>query len=252
MSHQRTVYLIDDLAADRRILGAQLTALGAEAWPFASGSEFLGMVDHLPPACVLLNIEAGSMDGLTVLAELVRREIDWPVIAVSAGDDLRVAIGAMKLGAIDFLRKPLEPEPLAAALAFAGSALEKLIEASEARLQAQGKAAKLTPREKDIALALLSGEGNKSTAHQLGISVRTVEMHRSNIMAKLGARSLAEAAVLLMQAGLAPSHGEDPSYRKRCALESFLEAQRARQSAFRIGATGGARGSDAYVRRAAS
>lgn len=250
MSHQRTAYLIDDEAADRRLLASQLTAIGAEAWPFASASEFLEMVDHLPPACILLDLQMGEIGGLDVLAELVRREIDWPVIAVGAGDDLRTAIGAMKLGAIDFLRKPVDQDLLAAALDFATSALSQMIEASDTRHEAQERVARLTPRERDISLALLSGQANKIAAHRFGISIRTVEMHRANIMTKLGAKGLAELAVLLMRAGIAPAHNEDPSYRKKCALESFMEAQRARRVAFRPEGAGDRFAGRDYLRRA--
>ena len=104
MSHQRTVYLIDDDAAVRRSLSTQLGGLGIEAWPFASGAEFVAMLGHLRPSCVLLDIEMPHMGGLEVLAELVRQDVDWPVIALSSRGVLAVAIDAMKLGAVDFLQ----------------------------------------------------------------------------------------------------------------------------------------------------
>jgi two-component system response regulator FixJ len=108
----------------------------------------------------------------------------------------------MKLGAQDYLEKPVSAASLSAALIPAWSALERSIQAAETRRAAQERVSRLTPREVDIALALLSGRPNKGVAHDLGISVRTVEMHRAHIMAKLGVRSLAEAAVIATQAGL--------------------------------------------------
>lgn len=202
MSHQLTVYVIDDDLEVRRFLTSHLAAIGAEAWPFASGGEFLEIVDHLTPACVLLDMEMPQRSGLDVLAELVRRGIDWPVIALSARDDLAVAVDAMKLGAVDFLKKPVSAEVLNRALAPAWPALEQSVETNRTRDAAQQRIAKLTPRETDIMAALLRGQANKVVAHQLGISVRTVEMHRAHIMAKLEVRSLAEAALLAGQAEL--------------------------------------------------
>jgi two-component system response regulator FixJ len=222
MSHQRTVYLIDDDAAVRRSLSSQLADFGIEAWPFASGAEFVGMLGHLRPSCVIVDMEMPHMSGLDVLAELVRQDVDWPAIAVSSRGELDVAIDAMKLGAIEFLQKPLEIDRLEAALRFAAESLERTIEASLARQEAQERVTRLTPREIDIGLALLRGMANKSAAHELGISVRTVEMHRAHILEKLGVKSLAEAAVLMTQAGLTFAQPEDQSYRKRFALQFCL------------------------------
>jgi two-component system response regulator FixJ len=124
------------------------------------------------------------------------------VIALSARPEVALAVEAMKLGAQDYLEKPVGAPGLSAALIGAWSALERSIEAAETRRAAQERVSRLTPREVDIALALLSGRPNKGVAHDFGISVRTVEMHRAHIMAKLGVRSLAEAAVIATQAGL--------------------------------------------------
>jgi two-component system response regulator FixJ len=227
MSHQRNVYLIDDDAALRRSLSNQLGTLGIEAWPFATGAEFIAMLGHLRPSCVILDMEMPHLGGLEVLAELVRQDVDWPVIAMSSRGELAVAIDAMKLGAVDFLEKPLQREPLEAALDLAFESLERTLETSLARQQAQERVARLTPREVDIGLALLRGMANKSAAHELGISVRTVEMHRAHILEKLAVKSLAEAAVLMTQAGLTFAQPEDHSYRKRFALKFFLSRKAA-------------------------
>ena len=109
----------------------------------------------------------------------------------------------MKLGALDFLEKPVDSAKLAAALLPAWNALEASLEQGEARRIAQNRLARLTARELDISLALFGGRSNKTVAHELGISVRTVEMHRAHIMAKLGVKSIAEAAVMATHAGVA-------------------------------------------------
>jgi FixJ family two-component response regulator len=204
MSHQRTVYVIDDDIETRRSLTIQLAAVGAEAWPFASGDEFLEIIDHLMPACIIVDMDMSKPSGLEMLAALIGRDCAWPVIAVSGGGQIGVAVEAMKLGALDFLEKPVQAPKLASALIPAWSRLEASLAEGETRRQAQEKLSRLTPRELDIALSLFRGLSNKAVAHQLGISVRTVEMHRAHVMTKLAVKSIAEAAVMATHAGLAP------------------------------------------------
>ncbi len=202
MSHQYTVYVIDRDLDTRRSLSVHLGMIGAEAWPFASGTELLSILDHLLPGCVLLDLDSTDPPGLALLADLVDRRPDWPVIGISACEEVSFAVEAMKLGALDFLCKPIGPADLAAALAPGFQILKASTHESEVRRSAQERVARLTAREIDISISLLGGWPNKTVAHELGISVRTVEMHRAHIMAKLGVRNLAEAAVLATQAGL--------------------------------------------------
>ncbi|HYI40922.1 MAG TPA: LuxR C-terminal-related transcriptional regulator [Allosphingosinicella sp.] len=201
MSHQRTVYVVDNDLETRRSLTINLASIGAEAWPFGSGGEFLEIFGHLMPGCILLDMD--SEDGLEILAALVRRETGWPIIAMSAAPKFEVAVEAMKLGALDFLEKPVGSTKLAAALLPAWNALEASLEQGQARRVAQDRLARLTARELDISLALFGGLSNKTVAHEFGISVRTVEMHRAHVMTKLGVKSIAEAAVMATHAGLA-------------------------------------------------
>jgi two-component system, LuxR family, response regulator FixJ len=202
MSHHRRVYVVARDVETRRLLTQYVAAIGAEAWPFASGAEFLRILEHLQPGCVLLDLEVGDISGPEILNEMARRSLGWPVIAMSAREELELAVEAMKLGAIDFLRMTPGREVLALALAPAWLALDQAVEAGSARRDAQERLARLTAREIDVSLALLAGGSNKTIAHEFGISVRTVEMHRAHIMAKLGVRSLPEAALLATQAGV--------------------------------------------------
>ncbi|HEX8224803.1 MAG TPA: LuxR C-terminal-related transcriptional regulator [Allosphingosinicella sp.] len=200
MSHQRTVYVVDHDVEARRSLVINLASIGAEAWPFGGGSEFLEIFGHLMPGCVLLDMD--GPDGLEMLGALVARETGWPILAMSGRPNVALAVEAMKLGALDFLEKPVDAAKLTAALQPAWAALEASLQQGEARRVAQERLARLTARELDISLALFSGRSNKTVAHDLGISVRTVEMHRAHIMAKLGVKSIAEAAVMATHAGL--------------------------------------------------
>lgn len=202
MSHYRRVYVVARDVETRRLLTRHVSASGAETWPFPGGVEFLKMIEHLEPGCVLLDLDVGDVAGIDILGELGQRRPCWPVIAMSASDELQPAIEAMKLGAIDFQRLPPDRELLVRALESGWNGLEQKMEACTAQREAQEQLARLTAREIDVSLALLHGGSNKTIAHEFGISVRTVEMHRAHIMAKLGVRSLAEVALLATQAGL--------------------------------------------------
>src|SRR5687768_9548252 len=103
MAHQRTVYVVDNDLETRRSLTINLASIGVEAWPFGGGGEFLAILGHLMPGCVLLVMD--REDGLDILAALVQRETGWPILAMSADPRVDVAVAAMKLGALDFLEK---------------------------------------------------------------------------------------------------------------------------------------------------
>ena len=202
MSHQRRVYVVGRDSELRRLLTHEVMAAGAEAWPFPSGEDFLAILEHIEPACILLDMDDVDIPGLEILGELAMRGIEWPIVAISARAELQLAIEAMKRGALDFLRLPLGSEQLALALEPAWKRLERVVEAGELRRTAEERLARLTAREMDVLLALLGGLSNKAIAHEFGISVRTVEMHRAHIMAKLEVKSLAEAALLATQSGI--------------------------------------------------
>jgi two-component system response regulator FixJ len=228
MSHHRRVYVVARDVEVRRLLSRQVGGMGAEAWPFAGGGEFLKMLEHLEPGCVLLDMEVGDIAGLEVLGEMNARGLGWPVIAMSAREELQLAIEAMKLGALDFLSLPPNREVLALALSPAWKALDHAIEAGAVRREARERLSRLTAREIDVSLALLNGGSNKTIANEFGISVRTVEMHRAHIMAKLGVRSLAEAALLATQAGIDLGRRIAPAPRGRAGFADgrFAGAER--------------------------
>lgn len=201
MSHVRRVYLVGGDSEDRQRLVVHLSTIGAEAWPLQSGAELIAIVDRLAPGCVLLDFTS-CLAGMGTLDALVARVPGWPVVGLGHPGSLAIAVEAMKHGAADFLCKPATEAQLAATLAPLWGKLQGAVEADEARRFARDKVTKLTTREFDVFLALVAGKANKCAAYQLGISVRTVEMHRARIMAKLGVRSLSEATLLMTGAGL--------------------------------------------------
>ncbi len=204
-----SVYVIDDDRDVRRSLSFMLGASDIRAHPFGSGEDFLEALQDLSPGCVLLDLRMPGMDGFHVMTELARRGIEWPVIVMTGHGEVPVAVRAMKLGAVDFIEKPFSEEALMACFGTASALLEEREAAGKRRRAARERVAQLTAREKDVLQGLLAGESNKQIANRLGISLRTVEMHRGNMMERLEVTSLAEALTLALEAGLEPATDTD-------------------------------------------
>ena len=202
MSEGAFLYLVDGDRDSRRELASHLAERGIETWPFETAAGFLQMLDKLRPSCVLLDIRIDGGRGPELVAALRDRGKAWPVIALDAEPDVATAVAAMRAGALDFLSKPADRGLLDRALATAWAWLRKGLQTAGDRQDALASLARLTPREEEVAAAILDGLSNKRAAHLLGISVRTVEMHRAHLISKLGVRNMAEAAVLLARARL--------------------------------------------------
>lgn len=190
------VYVIDDDSHVRQSLYFMLSASKIQVWPFASAADFLEQLAILAPAPILLDIRMADIDGLQLLEILKERGIDWPVTILTAHGDVGVAVRAMKLGAIEFLEKPFAAEALEKAIEQAFSLLDHTENAQSSREQARHLLARLSLRESEVMAILMEGVPNKVVAHRLGLSVRTVEMHRANALAKLDVRSIAEVVRL--------------------------------------------------------
>jgi two-component system response regulator FixJ len=201
----RTVYVVDDDRDVRLMISYMLSDAELNSHPFASGSDFLAALPDLKPGCILLDVRMPDMDGLAVMAELAGRGTDWPVIFMTGHGEVPIAVEAMKLGAIDFLQKPFSEEALLGSFQRGFAMLEEKSEATARRTAARARADQLTAREKEVLQGLLGGLSNKLIADRLGISLRTVEMHRGNMMDRLGVDNLAEALTLAMEAGLGPA-----------------------------------------------
>ena len=203
------VYVVDDDRDVRRSLSFMLGASDIRSHPFGSGIDFLEAIPDLEPGCVLLDIRMPQMDGFQVMDELAKREVDWPVIVMTGHGEIPVAVRAMKLGAIDFIEKPFSEEALLACFGNAFALLDERESTGKRRREARDRVALLTARESDVLRGLLAGESNKQLATRLGISLRTVEMHRGNMMERLGVTSLAQALTLALEAGLEPAPAEN-------------------------------------------
>lgn len=202
------VYVVDDDRDVRRSLSFMLGAAEIRSHPYGSGADFLEALPDLEPGCILLDLRMPQMDGFHVMAELAQRGIDWPVVVMTGHGEIPIAVRAMKMGAVDFIEKPFSEQALLACFSQAFSLLEERAVTGKRRRDAHERAALLTAREKEVLANLLAGQSNKQIAQALGISLRTVEMHRGNMMERLGASSLAEALTLALEAGVQPSAGK--------------------------------------------
>ena len=195
------VYIIDDESDVRRSLHFLLSTIGLVSWPFACAQDFLDSFGGLEPAPVLLDIRMPAMDGLELMTVMRERGVNWPTIVMSAHGDIKVAVKAIKLGAIEFLEKPFEFEALDLSLQVAFAQLAHVNDRFAAGNAARAAFASLSPREADVINVLMRGMPNKTAAHVLDLSVRTVEMHRANALAKLQVKSIAEVIRLASAIG---------------------------------------------------
>lgn len=198
------VHVVDDDREVRRSLSFMLGAAHFQSRPFASGSDLVESLGELQPGCVLLDIRMPDMDGFQVMTELASRGVDWPVVVMTGHGEVPVAVRAMKLGAVDFLEKPFEEEVLLGSLERAFDLLKERGEKAERRHAAEGRVSMLTVREHEVLRGLMAGMPNKALARRFAISLRTIEMHRANMMERLQVGSLAEALTVAVQAGVEP------------------------------------------------
>jgi two-component system response regulator FixJ len=189
----RIVHVVDDDESVRRSVCFMLKTSGHRVHSYSSGLELLKEAKSLEPGCILLDIRMPQMDGLEVHQALKERGVSLPVIIMTGHGDIPLSVRAMKAGAIDFIEKPFEKAVLLDALELGFAALKRLGDSRERAKNAEVRLQVLTPRERDVLNGLAEGLPNKTIAYDLGISPRTVEIHRANLMSKLEVRSLSEA-----------------------------------------------------------
>lgn len=202
MTQHYPIYVVDDDEAIRRSLSFLLRTSGFAVELFEGGLSFLKAAGALAPGCVLLDVRMPDMDGLEVQRELRARGVMLPVIIMTGHGDVDMAVAAMKAGASDFIEKPFEKAALLACIEAARAQSVAARGASAQAQEAQARLNILTDRERDVLNGLVEGLPNKTIAFDLGISPRTVEIHRANLMQKLDVRSLAEALRIAFHAGV--------------------------------------------------
>jgi len=204
----RYVHVVDDDRDVRRSLSFMLGSGEFQSRPFASGQDLLDNLSDLPPGCLLLDIRMPDMDGFQVMEALAARGVEWPIVIMTGHGEVSVAVRAMKMGAVDFLEKPFDESLLLASLERAFTLLKDRHEKADRRRMAEQRIAQLSCRESEVLRGLMAGLPNKLLARRLDISLRTVEMHRANMMDRLQVGSLAEALTLAVQAGVEPFEQE--------------------------------------------
>lgn len=194
------VFVVDDDPGVRDSLRILLEVAGFRVRSFASAKQFLDD-DSVKQGCVIVDIRMPDMGGLALQEEIIRRQMELSVIVMTGHGDVPLAVRAIKAGAIDFLEKPFDAETMLA------SVRRALLTQSQVRgRNTQIKAAKdllalLTPRERSVLDKLVRGRSNKATADKLGISPRTVEVHRARIMDKMAVSSLSDLVRVVEAAG---------------------------------------------------
>jgi two-component system, LuxR family, response regulator FixJ len=203
---ERSVYIVDDEEAVRQSLSALLATVGYSPIGFASAGDFLAAAGSLAKGCVIVDVRMPGISGLELQRCLAEAGLDFPMIIITGHGDVPLAVKAMKAGAVDFIEKPFSATAILTSLAAAFAARPHPPAAIDpAAAEAMSRLALLSPREGQVLGGLVAGLPNKTIAHDLAISPRTVEIHRARVMDKMGARSLSELVRLALAAGVRPS-----------------------------------------------
>lgn len=185
------VYIVDDDDRMREAITLLLKTVGFAAIAFAKPEEFLAKYDREHSGCVILDVRMPGMSGLEVQQQLIRSGSMLPVILMTGHGDIPMAVQAMKDGAFDFLQKPFRDQDLIDRINGALKQDAENRKTIEKHADLKRRAESLTPREREVMALVVDGKANKVVAIDLGLSERTVEIHRANVMEKMGARSVA-------------------------------------------------------------
>lgn len=186
------IYLVDDDEAVRDSLGMLFDSIGLAHQTYASALDFLLSFDPARHACLVADIRMPGLSGLELQQRLNDQGAETPIIFITGHGDVPMAVTAMKSGAVDFVQKPFRDQDLIDRI---NKALERDLERRKTRAEQdeiRSRIALLTPREKEVMQCVVRGQANKVIAMDLGVSQRTVELHRARVMRKLKMRSLAE------------------------------------------------------------
>ncbi len=205
MKTHGTVYIIDDDPIICNSIRLLLETEGFDARAYVSARDFLNAIGPDEMGCVVTDVRMPGMSGVDLLTHIAARGLNLPVIVMTGQADVALAVHAMKQGAVDFMEKPFSD---AALLDSVRKALDRNIRRQEQDATApeiRSRLAALSAREREVLDRLIAGKSNKCIAHELGISYRTVEVHRANVMKKTRAGSLPELVRMSMVAANSPS-----------------------------------------------
>lgn len=186
------VHVIDDDEAMRRSLAFLLATAGLSARTHESAVAFLAASGEAEPGCIVTDVRMPEMSGLDLVRRLKEQGSPHPIIMITGHGDVPLAVEAMKAGVVDFIEKPFDDEKLLAAIRSALEGRARTEQQDSERLRFQEMLAGLSPRETEVLRGVVAGKPNKIIAYELGISPRTVEIYRANVMTKTAAGSLSE------------------------------------------------------------
>jgi two-component system response regulator FixJ len=202
MSDNPLVHIVDDDEAVRNSLAFMLGSAGLSVRLYESARAFLDLLDPSAHGCLVTDVRMPDMTGIELLAEIKAKAPYLPAIVITGHGDIPLAVEAMKAGAVDFIEKPFEDEVLLKAVE---AALKKIDGDGEAQIQAVfSRLASLSERERQVLEGLVAGQANKVIAAARGISPRTVEVYRANVMTKMQAKSLSELVRMAVLAQVQP------------------------------------------------
>lgn len=187
-----TVFIIDDDEAIRDSLGMLMKSVGYQYEEFADAQSFLDSCSKDRNGCLVLDIRMPGMSGLDLQTKLQEMKIDLPIVFITGHGDVPMAVEAMKRGAVDFFQKPFRDQALLDCIGQVMSRLNENRDKQAELKQVRERLEQLTAREKEVMALVVEGLGNKVIARKLGISQRTVELHRAHVMQKMQADSLAQ------------------------------------------------------------
>ncbi|WP_068876422.1 MULTISPECIES: response regulator FixJ [unclassified Phenylobacterium] len=195
------VHLIDDDEAVRTSLAFVLEMSDLPAKTYPSAIEFLEVADSLAGGCIVTDVRMPEMSGLDLVRRLKERNIKLPVIVITGHGDVPLAVEAMRAGVIDFIEKPFDDEVLLRAIRMALDSTAESDAQAQERQRFEEMLSTLSGREKDVLRGVIAGKMNKVIAFELGISPRTVEVYRANVMSKTNANGLSELVRIALLAG---------------------------------------------------
>ena len=210
-SDQAIVHVIDDDEAVRQSLAFLLAAAGIGVQTYESAMAFLDVATTLKTGCVITDVRMPEVSGIDLLRRLEELKLGVPVIVITGHGDVPLAVEAMKIGAVDFIEKPFDDEVLLTSVRSALNRLDRDHKRQAERREVEARLAALSSRERDVLEGLVAGQANKQIAYELGISPRTIEIYRANLMTKMQAASLSDLVRMALTAGiLGPKTTESP------------------------------------------
>jgi two-component system response regulator FixJ len=202
MSGKPVIHVIDDDEAVRDSLSFLLESADFSVKAYDSAVAFLESVPDVAPGCVITDVRMPEMSGLELVRRLKELGVNLPVIVITGHGDVPLAVEAMKAGVVDFIEKPFNDEAILAALKIALSGEAEADGQDAERMALAQRVAGLSTRERQVLGGLVAGQANKVIANQLGISPRTVEVYRANVMTKMQAQSLSELVRMALRVGV--------------------------------------------------